>query len=181
MIAITGRKILIFFLIIILGIAVYQSFGKSFGPSVVEKINTDVGLNQIATNYSQKFYEEVVVKGQQLKAKKSVQNSEDNGKMTQIREIDAITLPATLNIADIGFLKEDNGTKITIEEAKWYELLVDAVPSFLGTIILFFLFIFFWAEWWAVVAAQWVALWDLFGLARVCTTQMIKIRWLLLM
>ena len=30
-IAITGRKILIFFLIIILGIAVYQSFGKSFG------------------------------------------------------------------------------------------------------------------------------------------------------
>lgn len=142
-IAITGRKILIFFLIIILGIAVYQSFGKSFGPSVVEKINTDVGLNQIATNYSQKSYEEVVVKGQQLKAKKSVQNSEDNGKMTQIREIDAITLPATLNIADIGFLKEDNGTKITIEEAKWYELLVDAVPSFLGTIILFFLFIFF--------------------------------------
>ena len=102
-----GAKILIFFLIIILGIAVYQSFGKKFlDQALSKKINTDVGLNQIATNYSQKSYEEVVVKGQQLKAKKSVQNSEDNGKMTQIREIDAITLPATLNIADIGFLKE---------------------------------------------------------------------------
>ena len=142
-IAITGRKILIFFLIIILGIAVYQSLGKSFGANIVEKTNTDIGLNQIATNYSQKSYEEVVVKGQQLRAKKPLQNAEENGKMTQIREIDAITLPATLNIADIGFLKEDNGTKITIEEAKWYEMLADAVPGFLGTLILFFIFIFF--------------------------------------
>lgn len=109
-----------------------------------EKItyNDDIGLNQITQNYSSGVYEEIVIQGANIQAKKKATENVVNGKVVTSREVDRTMLPANLEITDIGLSNPANPTKVTIKEEGWGTVLADLLPSLLGT-LLFIVFLFF--------------------------------------
>ncbi len=65
-----------------------------------------------------------------------------NGKKVVSRDIDRTNLPANLEITDVGFSDPKNPTKVTIESNSWSKMLMDSIPSLIGTVLFVLLLIF---------------------------------------
>ena len=104
--------------------------------------NETIGLNQIATNYHNHIYEEIVVAGTKIDAKKPAVQNVVNGVVTDSREVDRIKLPAGTNIADLDLFDPiDNPTKITIKDVSFAEAAYGMIPGILGTVLMVVLFV----------------------------------------
>lgn len=104
--------------------------------------NDTVWINEIQTRYSSGLYEEIVVTGNKVEAKKPKTTNVVNGREVISREVDRTTLPDNLEITDIGLANPGNPTKITISNTDFSKAFWDIVPSLLGT-ILFVVLLFF--------------------------------------
>ncbi len=109
-----------------------------------EKVNTQIGLNQLTANYKSGIYEEIVVAWNVIEAKKFLNQWAIVNGGVQIRQIDKLTLPTNVNITDIGIGNTNNPTKITLKDQTWWKFWMDLLPNLLGTILfvvlLFFIF-----------------------------------------
>jgi len=86
-------------------------------------------LNQVVAQYASGFYQEIIVTGNQLQAKKFPKENIVNGKKIVSRDIDRTNIPENLEITDIGISDPKNPTKITIETNNWSRALWDILPS----------------------------------------------------
>ncbi len=99
-------------------------------------------MNEIVAGYNSGTYEEIVIRGTMLDARKPIRENVVNSKIVQEREIDRTILPANLKITDIGLSNPENSTKITIAEEGWGKIFSDLLPSLIGTIV-FVIILFF--------------------------------------
>lgn len=104
--------------------------------------NDKVGLNEIQARYESGSYEEIVVTGNRLEAKKPKTTNVVNGKQTISREVDRTTIPDNLEITDIGLSNPKNPTKVTISNTDFSKAFWDFAPS-IGLTILFVFLLFF--------------------------------------
>lgn len=139
-IEITPRTLLLPILIIALIWAVYSSW-SGYGPEKVTYNNT-VGLNEIQARYESGTYEEIVVDGNKIEAKKQKTTNFVNGVQVSSREVDRTTLPDNLKITDIGLSDPKNPTKVTIKNTDFARAFWDIIPSVVGT-VLFVIILFF--------------------------------------
>lgn len=139
-IEITPRKVLIgIFILFILG-SLIVSLQNLSGENT--QVNSKIGLNEIVAGYNSGTYEEIIIRGTMLDARKPIRENVVNSKIVSYREIDRTILPANLKITDIGLSAPGNKTKITIAEEGWGKVFTDLLPSLIGTII-FIIFLFF--------------------------------------
>lgn len=97
---------------------VYRSYTET------EKItlNTDIGLNQIIQKYGSGEYEEIIIQGSKIEAKKPAQDVPTSGstiskpKVIKKRDVDTTIIPDNVEITDLGFPDPKNPTKVTIKE-----------------------------------------------------------------
>lgn len=103
-----------------------------------EKIiyNDKIGLNEITANYQSGTYEEILVSGNTIEAKKTpIENIVNNEKIVT-RNVDRTILPDNVKITDIGISTDpSNPTKVTIEDLTVSRAFWDIVPSILGTLL----------------------------------------------
>ncbi len=109
-----------------------------------EKItyNDTIGLNQIVQGYNSGSYEEIVVQGTTLEARKKSVDTVVNAKSIQLRDIDRTIIPANLEITSIGLANPSNPTKVTIKDEGWGKVFSEILPSLLGTVF-FIVLLFF--------------------------------------
>ena len=93
-------------------------------------------------NYNSGSYEEIVVSGNELRAKKPVRENIVNGKKVTLRDIDRTKIPENLEITDIGLSDPKNPTKVSIESNSFMQAFWEFLPSLLGTLLFVFLLIF---------------------------------------
>lgn len=132
------------FLIPLLVALVLWTLYKSFGAFWSEKVtyNDTIGLNEIVANYNSGSYEEIVVSGNQISAKKPVRENIVNGEKVTLRDVDRTKVPENLEITDIGLSNPENPTKIVIESNSFAQAFWEFLPSLLGTLLFVFLLIF---------------------------------------
>ncbi|MFZ4461030.1 MAG: ATP-dependent zinc metalloprotease FtsH [Patescibacteria group bacterium] len=106
----------------------------SGGPK--ENINDKIGLNQVVTNYLSGSYQELIVEGNTLTAKKPERTEVVAGKNVSIIDIDKIQLPPRDSLTELGFSDKKNNTKITIKDDFWGKFMTDSLPGLIGMIIL---------------------------------------------
>lgn len=106
----------------------------SGGPK--ENINEKIGLNQVVTNYLSGSYQELVVEGDTLSAKKPERTEVVAGKSVAIVDIDKILLPPRDSLTELGFSDKKNNTKITVKDDFWGKFMSDSLPSLIGMIVL---------------------------------------------
>lgn len=139
-IQITPKTFLYPILIVLIGWMIYNTYSSRGGETI--KYNEEVGLNQIVANYSSGIYEEIVVAGNKLDAKKPVLQNVVDGVIKNEREIDRIKLPAGTNIADLTLFDPlSNPTKITIKDVSFADAAYGMIPSILGTVLMVVLFV----------------------------------------
>ncbi|MBP6981562.1 ATP-dependent zinc metalloprotease FtsH [Candidatus Gracilibacteria bacterium] len=97
--------------------------------------NDNIGLNTILSGYASGAYEEIVVQGDTIEAKKSPLDTVVAGKKVTSRDIDRTILPANLSIGEIGLSDPKNPTKVSIKKEGWGTILSESIPSLLGTIL----------------------------------------------
>ncbi len=128
-------------ILIILVISIAYNFLSDTGNT---KYNRDIGLNIIQSNYASGLYQEIIIAGEEIQAKKIPVKNIVNGKEVSTQEIDISQLPPSTKITDLGFSNSNNTTKITIQDQTWKKSVAELIPSLGGTvlfvIILFFLF-----------------------------------------
>jgi len=131
--------ILLFVIAIIL--SVFYTYMSS--PSK-EKVNTDLGLNDIQMRYASGVYSEISIEGEALLAKKKEQKIEKgmNNKTVTVTEIDKIILPPHDSLKDLGLNDMKNPTKVFVKDDYWGKLMSDAIPSILLMIIFVVLLVF---------------------------------------
>ncbi len=140
-IEITPHTFLMPFLFILFLASLYYTW-QSFSQTEKITYNDTVGINTIAAQYASGVYDEIIVQGTTIQAKKkAIENVVDSKKVIS-REIDRSILPANLEITDIGLSDPKNRTKVTIQDEGWGKVLSDMLPSLLGT-VLFVLLLFF--------------------------------------
>jgi cell division protease FtsH len=130
---------LVAIILVVFSLWMYKSVGT-------EKlvINKDIGLNEILTSYSSGKYEEIVIEGSIIQARKPVRENVVDSVIIKYRDIDQSSLPANLEITDIGLSDPTNPTKITIKEPGWgQQMLADLIPSLIGVVIFVLLIFFF--------------------------------------
>lgn len=113
-----------------------------------EKINTDVGLNDIRARYASWMYSELTIQWDALLAKKKEQKTEVGlgGKMIQVDQIDKAILPPHDGLTDLGFNDPKNPTKVSVKDEYWGKMLSDSIPSILGTIVFVVLIVFLFSK-----------------------------------
>lgn len=139
-IEITPRTFLLPLLLVALGWAIYSTWTGYTGENIT--YNDKVGINEIQTRYQSGSYEEIVISGNKIEAKKPKTSNVVNGVEVASREVDRITLPDNLEITDIGLADSTNPTKVTIENIDFSRAFWDIVPSLLGTVLFIFLLFF---------------------------------------
>lgn len=120
--------------------AIFQTWSSYSSEKVV--YHDDIWLNQVAAQYASGVYQEIVVTGNQIQAKKFPKENIVNGKKVVSRDIDRTNIPENLEITDIGISDPKNPTKITIETNNWSRALWDILPSIWLTILFVFLLVF---------------------------------------
>ena len=114
----------------------------TFSGGKKEIVHTDVGLNQVVASYLSGTYQELVVSGDTLYAKRPEQTQMVASRLIRIVDIDKVRLPPRDSLKDLGFSDRSIATKITIEEDVWGKILSDVLPGLIGTILLIAVFIF---------------------------------------
>lgn len=137
-----GRLLAYFLLAILVGYSLVTAWTNYMSP---EKItyHDDKGINQIVALYQSGSYEEIVISGHRIDAKKPTTKNMVAGKEVVMRDIDRTNIPENLHITEIGLPDPSNPTKVTIENNDVSNTFWDVVPSLLGTLLfiglLFFL------------------------------------------
>lgn len=117
-IEISLRNILMPVFFILLLVSLYYTW-QSFTSTEKITYNDTVGLNTIAARYASGEYEEIIVQGSSIEAKKyGITNVVDSKAVVQ-REVDRSILPVNLKITDIGLSDPKNRTKVTIRDEGW--------------------------------------------------------------
>ena len=140
-IEITPRTFIIPLLVIALIWSLYSYWVGYTGEKIT--YNDKVGLNEIRQNYQSGSYEEIMVSGNEIKAKKPIIKNNVAGVDVPSRVIDRTIIPQNVKITDIGFSDPNNKTKITIVNDSWSKALWDFVPSLLMTILFVAMLVFF--------------------------------------
>lgn len=132
-----------FIILFIIAIAFSAIYTFLVSPTK-EVVNTDIGLNDIQSNYASGIYSELIIQGNSLSAKKKEEKIEKGigNKPVKVTEIDKIILPPNDGITALGFNDQKNPTKVSIKDEYWGKLLADATPSIIGTIIFVVLLVF---------------------------------------
>lgn len=91
--------------------------------------NDSVGINTIQANYASGIYEEIIIAGNQIQAKKVPTTNIVNGKQVEKQEIDRSQLPPSTKITDLGLSDPSNTTKVTIKDQTWTSMFAELVPS----------------------------------------------------
>ena len=65
-----------------------------------------------------------------------------NNEFVKYRDVDKVTLPENVKITDIGLADPNNETKVSIKDEGFGKVLMDLLPSLLGTVVL--VLVFFW-------------------------------------
>ncbi len=106
-------------------------------------IHSELWLNQILLWYNSGTYEEIVVEWNTIQWRKPIRENVVDSVIIKNRDVDESSIPANLEITDIGLSDPSNPTKITIKEPSWgKQMLVEIVPSLVG-VILFVVVVFF--------------------------------------
>jgi cell division protease FtsH len=136
-------KVLIgFVLLSLLMPLLFQWYGQLTSTEKITR-NEKIGLNEITANYASWIYEEIIVAGTDIEAKRPATEKVVNGASVKERVVDYISMPTNLEITDIGLSDPENKTKITIREPSWgKQLLTDLVPTIIGTVL--FVALIFW-------------------------------------
>jgi cell division protease FtsH len=131
-------------LLAILAIVFVWTSYTSWKSHTSEKLiyNDTIWLNQLLSGYQSGSYEEIVISGHTVEAKKSSIEQVVNGEKVVQRNIDRTVLPENLEITDIWLSDPKNPTKVTIKNNDWSNALWDIVPTLLGTLLLVFFLIF---------------------------------------
>lgn len=139
---ITGKKILTFIIILALLFALLDSFGSAFSP-VQKKVNTQIGLQQVVSNYTNKAYTELkYYPDGTLEAIKPELDADVNGKISRILPVDKISLPLNISLVDAGLSQSGNTTKISFPESGIGSMIKEIIPGLISTILMVVLFIF---------------------------------------
>lgn len=129
------------FFTVLIGYSLLTAWMNYLSP---EKItyHDDKGINQIMSLYQSGSYEEIVISGHRIEAKKPTTKNMVNGKEIVMRDIDRTNIPENLEITDVGLPDPKNPTKVTIENNDVSNTFWDIVPSLLGTILFVGLLLF---------------------------------------
>ncbi len=114
----------------------------NFAGGQKENINDKIGINQVVTNYLSGSYQELVVEGNTLYAKKPAHTENIGAKTVSVVDVDKILLPPKDSLKDLGFSDIKNPTKISVKDDFWGKFLVDSLPSVVMTIIFVVLIVF---------------------------------------
>jgi cell division protease FtsH len=139
-IEINMRTVLLAILAIVLVWTSYTSWKSHTSEKLI--YNDTIWLNQLLSGYQSGSYEEIVISGHTVEAKKSSIEQVVNGEKVVQRNIDRTVLPENLEITDIWLSDPKNPTKVTIKNNDWSNALWDIVPTLLGTLLLVFFLIF---------------------------------------
>jgi cell division protease FtsH len=104
--------------------------------------NDKIGLNEIRQNYQSGSYEEIVISGHEIEARKQALKNNVGGKEITKRSVDRTNLPTNVAITDIGFSDPTNPTKVSIKNNDWSNAFWDFIPSIILTILFIVLMIF---------------------------------------
>ena len=122
------------FFTVLIGYSLLTAWMNYLSP---EKItyHDDKGINYIMSLYQSGSYEEIVISGHRIEAKKPTTKNMVNGKEIVMRDIDRTNIPENLEITDVGLPDPRNPTKVTIENNDVSNTIWEIVPSLLGTIL----------------------------------------------
>lgn len=132
-IEITPRSFLLPLLICALIWALYTLWLSQSRETIV--YNDKIGVNEIRSNYQSGSYEDIIISGNQIQARKQAIANVVNGKILTKRSIDRTTLPANVSITDIGLSNPTNPTRVTIENNDWSKAFWEFLPSLGLTLI----------------------------------------------
>ncbi len=106
------------FLIPLFLILLFSSLIWVWNGYVGEKVhyNDNIGLNTILSGYASGTYEEIVVQGDTIEAKKKAIQNVVNNEIVSTRDVDRTILPANLSIGEIGLSDPKNPTKVSIKK-----------------------------------------------------------------
>lgn len=138
------------FLLPLLIILILWSLFRMWSSYTWEKItyNDTIWLNEIVGLYNSGSYEEIVVIGSSIEAKKPAKENIVNGKKVTLRDVDRTKIPENLEITDIWLSNPSNPTKVTIQNNSFSQAFWEFLPSLLGTLLFVFLLIFLmWRMW----------------------------------
>lgn len=147
-IEITGRKIIITIFLIVLAIALFETWNQTAGQNGVRvKENKNISLSTLQETFKQGKYSTVIQKGTTVKAEYPVQTLEENAQKIQTKIVDVVDVPANMNLADLKLQKSDIVASGATTEVKYLapttsDMLLEASGSVLGSVIMFLLFIF---------------------------------------
>lgn len=139
-IEITPKTFLIPLFFLVFSWALYSTWTGHTSEKIT--YNDTIGLNEIQSRYQSWSYEEIVVKGNKIEAKKPKTTNVVNAKEVISREIDRTTLPDNLKITDIWLSDVNNPTKVIISNTDFSRAFWNIVPSLLWT-VLFIVLLFF--------------------------------------
>jgi cell division protease FtsH len=145
-IEITPKTFLIPLLVFTIIWSLYRTWTGYMGEEITP--NREIGLNEIIAQYQSGSYEEIVVIGNQIEAKKPAIENIVNGKKIVMRDVDMIRMPDSVNIADIGLSDPKNPTKVTIQSNDFSNALWEFIPSVLWMLLLVFLLMFVMGRMW---------------------------------
>lgn len=134
------RTFIIPLLAIALGWALWTIWSQNSNETIT--YNDKIGLNEIRQNYQSGSYEEIVISGHEVTARKQAVKNVVAGKEISKRNIDRTNLPINVAITDIGLSDPANPTKVTIKDNDWSNALWEFIPSILLTVLFVLLLIF---------------------------------------
>jgi cell division protease FtsH len=134
------RTFIIPLLAIALGWALWTIWSQNNNETIT--YNDKIGLNEIRQNYQSGSYEEIVISGHEVTARKQAVKNVVAGKEVSKRNVDRTSLPTNVAITDIGLSDPANPTKVTIKNNDWSNALWEFIPSILLTVLFVLLLIF---------------------------------------
>jgi cell division protease FtsH len=132
------------FIIPLLAFALIWALITLWDQNSSEKItyNDKIGLNEIRQNYQSGAYEEIVISGHGVEARKQGLKNNVGWKEITKRIVDRTNLPANVAITDIGLSDPTNPTKVSIKNTDWSNAFWDFIPSILLTVLFVVLMVF---------------------------------------
>ncbi len=132
------------FIIPLLGFALIWALITLWDQNSSEKItyNDKIGLNEIRQNYQSGSYEEIIISGHEVQARKPAIKNTVGWKEITKRNVDRTNLPVNVAITDIGLSDPTNVTKVTIKNNDWSNAFWEFLPSLAITVLTIAILIF---------------------------------------
>ncbi len=118
--------------LVALGVSVAYSF---FASPVREDVNDKAALSEVVAKYHSGTYEEVVVQGATLLARKPAKESVVGDRVVKTVEVDKVLLPPNDGLTDLGFNDRSVATKVTVKEDFWSGTMGELIPTLVAAVI----------------------------------------------